>query len=128
MRPDTTFQGDDLRRTDPKFQQPRFNQYLAAVDRLDQLAHARFGKRVLHLAVRWMLDQGVSVALWGARRPTQIQAVNEVTGWRLDAPGRAKAALSSGCKPHPATAPAGSNRSSHGGNEMAGAFGVAGHI
>ena len=28
---------------------------------------------------------------------------------------RAKAALSSGCKPHPATAPAGSNRSSHGG-------------
>src|SRR5450759_5344003 len=27
---------------------------------------------------------------------------------------RDKAALSSGCKPHPATAPAGSNRSSHG--------------
>jgi hypothetical protein len=33
---------------------------------------------------------------------------------------RAKTALSSGCKPHPATAPAGSNRSSHGGNEVAG--------
>src|SRR5581483_6518289 len=30
---------------------------------------------------------------------------------------RDKAALSSGCKPHPANAPAGSNRSSHGGNE-----------
>src|SRR4051794_41017149 len=28
---------------------------------------------------------------------------------------REKAALSSGCKSHPATAPAGSNRSSHGG-------------
>ena len=41
---------------------------------------------------------------------------------------RDKAALSSGCKPHPATAPAGSNRSSHGGNKMAEAFGVAGHI
>ena len=41
---------------------------------------------------------------------------------------RAKAALSSGCKPRPATAPAGSNRSSHGGNKMAEAFGVAGHI
>ena len=40
---------------------------------------------------------------------------------------REKAALSSGCKPHPATAPAGSNRSSHGGNEMAEAFGIAGH-
>jgi hypothetical protein len=31
--------------------------------------------------------------------------------------------FSSGCKPHPATAPAGSNRSSHGGNEVAEAFG-----
>jgi hypothetical protein len=36
---------------------------------------------------------------------------------------RAKAALSSGCKSHPANAPAGSNRSSYGGNEMAEAFG-----
>ena len=35
---------------------------------------------------------------------------------------RAKAALSSGCKSHPATAPARSNRSSHGGNEVAEAF------
>ena len=38
---------------------------------------------------------------------------------------RDKAALSSGCEPHPANAPAGSNRSSHGGDEMAEAFGVA---
>ena len=37
---------------------------------------------------------------------------------------RAKAALSSGCKPHPATAPAGSNRSSYGGDEIAEAFGM----
>jgi hypothetical protein len=36
---------------------------------------------------------------------------------------REKAALSSGCEAHPATAPAGSNRSSHGGNEVAEAFG-----
>jgi hypothetical protein len=36
---------------------------------------------------------------------------------------RAKAAFSSGCKSHPAIAPAGSNRSSHGGNEVAEAFG-----
>ena len=36
---------------------------------------------------------------------------------------RGKAALSSGCKSHPATAPAGSNRSSRGGNEVAEAFG-----
>jgi len=31
--------------------------------------------------------------------------------------------FSSGCKSHPAIAPAGSNRSSHGGDEMAEAFG-----
>ncbi len=40
---------------------------------------------------------------------------------------RGKAAFSSGCKPHPANAPAGSNRSSHGGDEMAEAFGIACH-
>ena len=40
---------------------------------------------------------------------------------------RDKAALSSGCKSHPATAPAGSNRSSHGGNKMAEAFGILVH-
>ena len=60
MRSDSRFGGDDLRRTDPKFQQPRFGAYLAAVQRLDQLARQRFHKRVIHLAVRWMLDQGVT--------------------------------------------------------------------
>ena len=41
---------------------------------------------------------------------------------------RGKAAFFSGCKSHPATiAPAGSNRSSHGGNEVAEASGVEGH-
>ncbi len=40
---------------------------------------------------------------------------------------RGKAAFFSGCKSHPAIAPAGSNRSSHGGDEMAEAFGIACH-
>jgi aryl-alcohol dehydrogenase-like predicted oxidoreductase len=90
MRSDTTFGGDDLRRTDPKFQQPRFGQYLAAVRRLDQLAQEHFGKHVIELAVRWMLDQGITTALWGARHPGQLQPVDEVTGWRLDAAARAE--------------------------------------
>jgi len=85
MRPDTVFEGDDLRRNDPKFIEPRFAKYLAAVERLDRLAKDRFGKRVIHLAVRWMLDQGITTALWGARRPDQLQSVDEVAGWRLDA-------------------------------------------
>ena len=75
---------------DPKFQQPRFAQYLAAVERLDQLARRRFGKRVIHLAVRWMLDQGITTALWGARHPAQLQPVDEVNGWWLDAPAMAE--------------------------------------
>src|ERR1700680_1883109 len=90
MRADTVFDGDDLRRTDPKFREPRFAQYLAAVQRLDQLAKERFGKRVIHLAVRWMLDQGITTALWGARHPDQLQPVDEVTGWRLDASAKAE--------------------------------------
>jgi aryl-alcohol dehydrogenase-like predicted oxidoreductase len=85
MRSDRLFHGDDLRRVDPKFQQPRFNHYLAAVQRLDQLAQERFGKRVIHLAVRWMLDQGITTALWGARHPGQLQPLDEVFGWSLDA-------------------------------------------
>jgi aryl-alcohol dehydrogenase-like predicted oxidoreductase len=85
MRPDRKFDGDDLRRTDPKFQQPRFAQYLAAVERLDRLAQQHFGKRVIHLAIRWMLDQGITTALWGARHPAQLLPVDEVSGWQLDA-------------------------------------------
>src|SRR6195952_1289497 len=83
MRPDTAFAGDDLRRTDPKFVKPRFAEYLTAVAQLDRLAQ-RFGKRVIHLAVRWMLDQGITTALWGARQPGQLRPVDEVTGWSLD--------------------------------------------
>jgi aryl-alcohol dehydrogenase-like predicted oxidoreductase len=92
MRPDTAFDGDDLRRADPKFRAPRFAQYLSAVQKLDRLASERFGKRVIALAVRWMLDQGITAALWGARHPGQLQPVDEVAGWRLDAPARAEIA------------------------------------
>jgi len=88
MRPDTTFQGDDLRRIDPKFQSPRFTQYLAAVRQLDEFAQRRFQRGVIQLAVRWMLDQGISVALWGARRPDQLLAALDVAGWSLGASDR----------------------------------------
>jgi aryl-alcohol dehydrogenase-like predicted oxidoreductase len=89
MRPDTTFEGDDLRGIDPKFQPPRFAQYLDAVRQLDQFARRRFHRRVIHLAVRWMLDQGIDVALWGGRHPDQVEAALEVAGWSLDLTNRA---------------------------------------
>jgi aryl-alcohol dehydrogenase-like predicted oxidoreductase len=81
----THFSGDDLRRNDPKFQQPRLAQYLAAVAELDRFAHAEFGKSALALAVRWVLDQGPTVALWGARKPQQLTAIDDVMGWSLTA-------------------------------------------
>jgi aryl-alcohol dehydrogenase-like predicted oxidoreductase len=90
MKADTVFEGDDLRRTDPKFLKPRFAQYVAAVQKLDRLAQQRFGKRVIHLAVRWMLDQGITTALWGARHPDQLGPVDEVSGWSLDASAKAE--------------------------------------
>jgi aryl-alcohol dehydrogenase-like predicted oxidoreductase len=90
MRADTVFEGDDLRRNDPKFQAPRFAQYLSAVEKLDRLARERFGKRVIHLAVRWVLDQGISTALWGARHPDQLQAVDQIAGWSIDSASRAE--------------------------------------
>jgi aryl-alcohol dehydrogenase-like predicted oxidoreductase len=83
IQPDTTFDGDDLRRVDPKFQRPRLAQYLQAVRQLDEFAQRRFHRRVIHLAVRWMLDQGISVALWGGRHPDQVEAALGVAGWSL---------------------------------------------
>ena len=85
MNATTRFGGDDLRRTDPKFQQPRFDQYLAAVTELERFARANFGKSVLALAVRWILDHGPMIALWGARRPEQLAEIGTVMGWSLDA-------------------------------------------
>lgn len=85
MHADREFPGDDLRNSDPKFQQPRFNQYLAAVKALDEFARENYGKQVLDLAIRWILDQyDNAFALWGARTPDQLDAVANVPGWHLD--------------------------------------------
>lgn len=86
-----TFNGDDLRNSDPKFQSPRFEQYLNAVKELDDFARTHYDRTVLHLALRWLLDQqGVSIALWGARRPDQLDPANEVMGWSLDQEAQAE--------------------------------------
>jgi aryl-alcohol dehydrogenase-like predicted oxidoreductase len=86
IKADAQFPGDDLRRGDPKFQAPRLQQYVAAVEKLDAFAQKNYGKRVLHLAVRWILDkQPLSIALWGARHPGQLDPVADVMGWKLDA-------------------------------------------
>lgn len=85
MTEDTKFLGDDLRRYDPKFKPPRFAQYLAAARALRSYADEELGRSLVELSVRWLLDQpGVSIALWGARRPEQLAEIPKILGlWRL---------------------------------------------
>ena len=66
-------------------------------------------------SISWCVGSQTRDQLWTPRKTS-------VVGVR-----RGKAGLSSGCKSHPATAPAGSNRSGHGGDEVAEAFGIGGH-
>jgi aryl-alcohol dehydrogenase-like predicted oxidoreductase len=85
MSESSSFTGDDLRKNDPKFLAPRFAQYLAAVEKLDQFAREHYGRRVIQLAVRWVLDRGeMNIALWGARRADQLAPIADVVGWRID--------------------------------------------
>jgi len=91
MTRQTQFAGDDLRKNDPKFQAPRFAQYLAAVERLDRFAQENYGKRVIHLALRWILDrQDSTIALWGARKPDQLAPIAGVPGWHIDSSAMAE--------------------------------------
>lgn len=85
MGKDTQFQGDDLRKVDPKFQEPRYSQYLKCVEKLQTLAQQKYKRPLLALAVRWCLDKGIHVALWGARKPEQLNGIQNVWGWKLNA-------------------------------------------
>jgi aryl-alcohol dehydrogenase-like predicted oxidoreductase len=82
----TTFVGDDLRKTDPKFLPPRFARYLEAVRQIERYARDSHGKHVLGFALRWVLDQpGVSIALCGARHAGELDVLDDIVGWNLDA-------------------------------------------
>ncbi|HAM50493.1 MAG TPA: general stress protein [Nitrospiraceae bacterium] len=84
MRRDTAFKGDDLRKIDPKFMEPRYGEYLRAVELLDHFAQTTYNKRIIHLAIRWILDQDIDIAIWGARRPDQLGVLDDVFGWSLN--------------------------------------------
>ena len=84
MTVDTTFGADDLRASDPKFGRPRFDQYVRATKELEAMARIRYDKPVLALAIRWVLDSGPTIALWGARRPEQLDGVDEACGCHLN--------------------------------------------
>jgi aryl-alcohol dehydrogenase-like predicted oxidoreductase len=84
MKQDREFKGDDLRKADPKFQEPRFSQYLEAARKLNQLAQDRFSKSLIAFSVRWVLEKGVDIALWGGRSPAQMAPIDEMQGWSMD--------------------------------------------
>jgi aryl-alcohol dehydrogenase-like predicted oxidoreductase len=91
MSKSSSFTGDDLRKNDPKFLAPRFEQYLAAIEKLDQFAREHYGRRVIQLAVRWVLDRGeMNIALWGARRADQLSPIADVVGWHIDSTAMAE--------------------------------------
>jgi aryl-alcohol dehydrogenase-like predicted oxidoreductase len=79
-----TFKGDDLRKADPKFNEPRFSQYLEAVDKLKLLAQNNYGKSILAFSVRWVMEKGVPITIWGGRKPSQMDPIDEVPGWSMD--------------------------------------------
>ena len=84
FKSNTQFTGDDLRKMDPKFQAPYFQEYLHDVKELDEFSRENYQKNILALAVRWVLDKGKIIALWGARHPNQLQNIEEAMGWKLD--------------------------------------------
>lgn len=81
---------DQARRGD-MFHGESYARHLSAVKRLDAFAQEQYGRRVIHLAIRWLLDQpGLTIALWGARKPEQIDAAEGVEGFALDASAMAE--------------------------------------
>jgi aryl-alcohol dehydrogenase-like predicted oxidoreductase len=75
----------DWRRDNPDFSEPRLSANLALVERLRPVAE-RHGVEVAAVAVAWVLEQpGMSGAIVGARRPSQLDAWLAAGTLRLDA-------------------------------------------
>lgn len=82
LREDHDF--EDLRKNfDPKFRKPHFAQYLICVGRLEQWVHDKYGRPLVALAIRWSLDKGIDIALWGARKPEELNPIKDILGWKL---------------------------------------------
>jgi aryl-alcohol dehydrogenase-like predicted oxidoreductase len=54
------------------------------VNKLNEFAKERFGKNVMQLAIRWVLDKTkIGSALVGARKPEQVENLDSVYGWQI---------------------------------------------
>lgn len=75
---------EELRKNfDPKFKKPHFPQYLICVGRLQQWIADTYNKSLISLAVRWSLDKGVDIPLWGSRSPKELDPIPEILDWKL---------------------------------------------
>jgi aryl-alcohol dehydrogenase-like predicted oxidoreductase len=75
---------DDWRRRGPAFQEPDFSRNLALVERLEPIA-ARLGDTVASLALAWVLAvPGVTGAIVGGRRPSQLDDWLDAADLALD--------------------------------------------
>lgn len=79
--PNDTF--EDIRSRDPDFIGDRFQQNLRIVDALSAIA-ARYDKTAGQLALNWTITHpGVTAALAGAKRPSQVRENTGGTGWAI---------------------------------------------
>ena len=79
--PDSRITG--IRSRDLNFMPPRFARNLAFVAKLRDIAGG-YGKTVGQLAVHWVLRQpGVTTAVFGATRPSQVEEILAAAGWAL---------------------------------------------
>ena len=37
----------------------------------------------LPVAIRWVLDMGIDIAIWGGRRPEQMAPLDDIDGWQI---------------------------------------------
>lgn len=81
---DATFPDDDLRSNIELFQGDKYPSLIDAVDDLKAFA-ANKDRNLIQLSVRWLLDHptGADVALWGARKPSQVEGVQEADDFLL---------------------------------------------
>jgi aryl-alcohol dehydrogenase-like predicted oxidoreductase len=85
MTTETTFPSDDWRSHSPDFSGDRFRRNLDVVARLKQFASDR-GIPLPQLAVAWTINNpAVDVAIVGARRATQLEALTPATDVELSA-------------------------------------------
>jgi len=74
---------DDHRRRDPRFQEPELSANLKLVEDLRSIAE-KSGRTVAQLAIAWVLRRpGVTAAIVGARRPSQIEETVVAGDWVL---------------------------------------------